>query len=317
MVTRIQQRRGTAAQWTAANPILAAGEIGLETDTGFEKAGDGVTAWTTLGYIVGIAPITHAATGKATPVDADEMPLVDSAASNGLKKLTWANLKATLKAYLDTLYSTSGYLGAFTFAGLPAAAGVSGKWALVTDVGSAPGVFMVSNGARWKTISGTAILKGLGAPVSGVANTETIIAQTLLPAGVLQANDSIRIRATLTKTGTTDALNFTVRIGTAGTTADTAITGLGATNQPVTASGLGGGEIYDIKLLSSTSMQKLGPTSNAVNTYSNASLNQPAAAATAISDASANALYVTVSISSSGTTNTVGANSCQIQLMTP
>lgn len=51
-----------------------------------------------------IAPGTHAATGKTTPVDADEMPLVDSAASNVLKKVTWANIKATLKTYLDTLY---------------------------------------------------------------------------------------------------------------------------------------------------------------------------------------------------------------------
>jgi hypothetical protein len=47
-----------------------------------------------------IAPGTHAATGKTTPVDADELPIVDSAASNVLKKLTWANLKATLKANL-------------------------------------------------------------------------------------------------------------------------------------------------------------------------------------------------------------------------
>lgn len=47
---------------------------------------------------------THAATSKATPVDADEIPLADSAASYGLKKLTWANLKATLKSYFDTLY---------------------------------------------------------------------------------------------------------------------------------------------------------------------------------------------------------------------
>lgn len=48
---------------------------------------------------------THSATSKTTPVDADEIPLVDSASSFGLKKLTWANLKATLKTYLDTLYA--------------------------------------------------------------------------------------------------------------------------------------------------------------------------------------------------------------------
>lgn len=53
-----------------------------------------------------IAPGTHAATSKATPVDADELSLVDSAASNVLKKLTWANLKATLKTYFDSLATT-------------------------------------------------------------------------------------------------------------------------------------------------------------------------------------------------------------------
>ena len=48
----------------------------------------------------------HGATAKTTPVDADALPLIDSAASNGLKKVTWANVKATLKTYFDTLYST-------------------------------------------------------------------------------------------------------------------------------------------------------------------------------------------------------------------
>lgn len=48
-----------------------------------------------------IAATIHAAASKATPVDADELGLVDSAASNVLKKLTWANLKATLNAIYD------------------------------------------------------------------------------------------------------------------------------------------------------------------------------------------------------------------------
>jgi hypothetical protein len=51
-----------------------------------------------------IATLITAATSKATPVDADEIPLADSAASFGLKKLTWANLKATAKTYFDSLY---------------------------------------------------------------------------------------------------------------------------------------------------------------------------------------------------------------------
>lgn len=48
MTTRIKLRRDTAANWLASNPILAAGEPGLETDTGKIKYGDGVTAYALL-----------------------------------------------------------------------------------------------------------------------------------------------------------------------------------------------------------------------------------------------------------------------------
>jgi hypothetical protein len=51
--TIIKLRRGTASQWTTANPVLAAGEMGLETDTNRSKFGDGATAWTSLAYTVG------------------------------------------------------------------------------------------------------------------------------------------------------------------------------------------------------------------------------------------------------------------------
>ena len=50
---QIQLRRGTAAVWTAANPILAQGEIGYETDTNLFKIGDGVTYWNAMGYSIG------------------------------------------------------------------------------------------------------------------------------------------------------------------------------------------------------------------------------------------------------------------------
>ncbi len=46
----MQQRRGTASQWTAANPTLAAGEIGFETDTNKFKIGNGSSNWTALSY---------------------------------------------------------------------------------------------------------------------------------------------------------------------------------------------------------------------------------------------------------------------------
>lgn len=42
---------------------------------------------------------------KTTPVDADSIVTLDSAASNAPNKLTWANLKAAVKSYLDGFYS--------------------------------------------------------------------------------------------------------------------------------------------------------------------------------------------------------------------
>jgi hypothetical protein len=50
MTSRLQNRRDTAANWTSNNPTLAAGEIGLETDTTKYKMGDGTTAWNSLAY---------------------------------------------------------------------------------------------------------------------------------------------------------------------------------------------------------------------------------------------------------------------------
>jgi len=51
-ITRFKLRNGTAAAWTAANPVLLTGEIGIETDTRRYKIGDGSTAWSGLSYYV-------------------------------------------------------------------------------------------------------------------------------------------------------------------------------------------------------------------------------------------------------------------------
>jgi hypothetical protein len=50
MATRMQQRRGTAAQWTSADPVLNAGEMGWESDTNKFKIGDGTNHWSDLDY---------------------------------------------------------------------------------------------------------------------------------------------------------------------------------------------------------------------------------------------------------------------------
>lgn len=66
MAVKIQYRRGTASEWTSANPTLATGEPGFETDTGKFKVGDGATAWTALAYSSGIQGDTGAAGDAAT-----------------------------------------------------------------------------------------------------------------------------------------------------------------------------------------------------------------------------------------------------------
>jgi hypothetical protein len=70
MSQQIQLRRGTASQWTAANPTLAEGEIGIETDTGLYKVGNGVNNWAARPYStlrnIDTGTIINM-TGQATP----------------------------------------------------------------------------------------------------------------------------------------------------------------------------------------------------------------------------------------------------------
>ena len=63
VVTQIQVRRGTAAEWTSANPTLASGELGFETDTNKIKCGTGTTAWNSLPYLNNDGDITGVTAG--------------------------------------------------------------------------------------------------------------------------------------------------------------------------------------------------------------------------------------------------------------
>ena len=78
VVTQIQVRRGTASSWTSANPTLASGEWGYETDTGLAKIGDGSTAWTSLGYFGGSSTVEfNEETASYTLVLADAGKVVE------------------------------------------------------------------------------------------------------------------------------------------------------------------------------------------------------------------------------------------------
>jgi hypothetical protein len=83
MATRMQQRKGTAAQWISTNggdgPILNAGEIGYESDTNKFKIGDGINHWVDLNYFLD-------AVALGGSID-DYVPLTDKGAVNGVAAL--------------------------------------------------------------------------------------------------------------------------------------------------------------------------------------------------------------------------------------
>lgn len=63
-----QQRRGTAAEWNTSNHVLDEGELGVTTDTGIIKIGDGVNGWNDL-------PVAF---------DSDYLPILGKAADSEL-----------------------------------------------------------------------------------------------------------------------------------------------------------------------------------------------------------------------------------------
>jgi len=62
MAIRIQLRRDTAANWTSVNPVLKAGEFGIETDTLKVKVGNGTSTWTQISSYLNITPAQLATT---------------------------------------------------------------------------------------------------------------------------------------------------------------------------------------------------------------------------------------------------------------
>lgn len=121
----------------------------LIKDSGLTLSGTntGDETTTTAGALI------NGATSKATPVDADYVGLMDSAASNILKKLSWANIKATLKTYFDTLYAplTQPFSVALFYPGAPTAS------VLVGIVAAPSGITTITAAAAISGSSGKAL----------------------------------------------------------------------------------------------------------------------------------------------------------------
>ena len=116
---RIQVRRGAAAQWTSVNPILAAGEMGVESDTNLFKFGNGSSTWTALEYAnnsdVSISEISQDAINTALTMGSGLTKTYDDGANTitidvdsdivALKSYVNSEISAT-EDYADSAVST-------------------------------------------------------------------------------------------------------------------------------------------------------------------------------------------------------------------
>jgi hypothetical protein len=80
MTSKIQLRRDTASGWAAANPTLAIGEPGIESDTHRIKVGDGITPWVSLPY---------AALDASTYITSYQLVLAPTAPVNPTLGMVW------------------------------------------------------------------------------------------------------------------------------------------------------------------------------------------------------------------------------------
>jgi hypothetical protein len=117
-VTKAQVGLGSVDNTADTNKPVSTAQAAADTAIGSAAASDATTkANSAQAAAIAACPaetattigaLTAGATTKATPVDADVIGLSDSAASNVLKKLSWANLKTALQSVFATLAGTSG-----------------------------------------------------------------------------------------------------------------------------------------------------------------------------------------------------------------
>jgi len=225
MATRMQQRRGTAAQWTSANPVLNAGEMGWESDTNKFKIGDGTNHWADLDYFSDINSTVNPAFGtsivfEGATADSYETTLqVTDPTADRTITLPDATGTVVLKDSTDTFTNKSISLGTNTVTSTLAQLNTAVSDA---DVASLAGTETLTN----KTISlasntVTSTLAQLNtaisdADVASLAGTETLTNKTLTsptlttPALGIATATSINgttIPETKTLVVTTDKLN--------------------------------------------------------------------------------------------------------------
>lgn len=137
-----------------------------------------------------LASPTFTADAKTPPVDADFVLIMDSAAANILKKLTWANLKATLKTYFDTLYGAGAIIQALGVKNADFTVDIaSGAYATVTTGSAAIAMTLTSPASSTNSYRLTvAILQG---STPRVVTLKTADANVISSGGLMSSGDAL------------------------------------------------------------------------------------------------------------------------------
>lgn len=216
-MTRIQIRRGTAAQWTAANPTLFEGELAYEVDTFKVKIGNGITAWNSLSYVsldwatLSGKPDYLAAGSTAADacaaIGAEQTSAKGQAngyaSLDGGGKVPASQLPASLMAYLGVWNASTNSPSLADGAGDPgdvyrvgtAGSQDLGGGSITFDVGD----YVIYNGTRWEKSDTTDAVSS----VNGLTGIVSITKSDLGLGNVDNTSDATKNSATATLTNKT------------------------------------------------------------------------------------------------------------------
>lgn len=141
--------KAPTASPTFTGPVsgITAAMVGAPTGSGTSTGTNTGDAATPAETTNSIGTLILGATSKTTPVDADQIGLVDSAAANVLKKLSWANIKAALSGLYVLL---AGKAGGQTIIGDTAS---GGHLTLKATSHTTQGIVRIDNGARINSVA--------------------------------------------------------------------------------------------------------------------------------------------------------------------